>query len=133
MSFNDREGIAALALLAMYSDGVIAPEEDATLRERLGQFPLFEDMDEIEMGRVLVDISRKIKAEGEERVLSEACAAISSALRPTAFLLAAEVVASDGEVMLEESEYLARVEKALGLSADAASRIREVTGLRLRR
>ena len=132
-TFNDREAVAALALLAMYSDGVIAPEEDATVRERLGQFPLFEDMDDIELGRVLAAIAQRIKTDGDARVIAAACTAIPAPLRPTAFLLAAEVIASDGEVLLDESQYLARLEKELGIGSEAAMRIREVTGLRLRR
>lgn len=130
---SDRESVAALAMLAMYADGHIAAEEDATLRARLCQFPLFEDLPDPELSDVLVRIERRIRADGLDRILQECASAVQPHLRATAFLLAAEIVASDGSVLLQESTYLARLKKELQVDDRTADRIFEVTRLRLQR
>lgn len=133
MTLSDREGVGALAMLAMYADQHIAPEEDATLRARLCQFPLFEDMPDAELGEVLARIEKRIRVEGVEKTITDAAAIVQPHLRATAFLLCAEVVAADGHVALQESAFLARLKKELHVDDRTADRIFEVTQLRLRR
>ena len=133
MSLSDREGVAALAMLAMYADQHIAPEEDATLRARLCQFPLFEDMPDPELGDILVRIDKRIRKDGADRVIVEAASVVQPHLRATAFLLASEIVAADGTVALQESTYLGRLKKELHVDDRTADRIFEVTQMRLRR
>ena len=133
MHLSDREAVAAISLMAMYADEHIAAEEDATLRDRLCQFPLFEDMPEAELGGILSQIEDHIRRSGRDHVLSEAVRAIEPWLRPTAFLVAAEVVAADGTVALAENSFLQRLRKAFEIPDDTANRIFEVTELRLKR
>jgi uncharacterized tellurite resistance protein B-like protein len=131
--WTDREGVAGVALLAMYADGVIAQEEDDVLRERLLEYPLFADLDDDGLGRVLERLSAASRERGAETMLRDWAAAIAPALRPTAFLIAAEIVAADGEVAPEEDDYLARAAKALELPPARSSQIVEVLAIRLRR
>lgn len=133
MTLSDREGVAALAMLAMYADHHIAAEEDATLRSRLCQFPLFEDMPDPELGEVLSRIDKRIRAEGADKTMVEAARVVQPHLRATAFLLCVEVVAADGAVVLQESAFLAQLKKELHVDDRTADRIFEVTELRLRR
>lgn len=130
---SDREGVAALAMLAMYADDHIAPEEDAMLRARLCQFPLFEDIPDADLGHILATIEKRIRAQGADRTIGEAASVVQPHLRATAFLLASEIVAADGHVALQESTYLARLKKELHVDDRTADRIFEVTQLRLRR
>jgi hypothetical protein len=113
--WSDREGVAGVALLAMFADGVIAEEEDEVLRDRLLQYPLFSDVDDDGLGRVLQ---------------RECAAAIAPALRPTAFLIAAEIVVADGDVAPEEDEYLALAAKALAFPEAQARAILDVVMIR---
>ena len=133
MHLSDREAVAAISLMAMYADEHVAAEEDATLRERLCQFPLFEDMPDSELGGILAQIEQHIRKSGRDAVLADAIRAIQPWLRPTAFLVAAEVVAADGNVALAEHAFLQRLRKEFQLPDDTASRIFEVTTLRLKR
>lgn len=130
--WSDREGVAGLALLAMFADGVIAPEEDEILRERLAQFPLFSDVDDDALGRVLARLADAASARGAELLMRECAAAVPPALRPTAFLIAAEIVVADGEVAPEETDYLQRAAKALALPEAQARRILDVLAIRAR-
>ncbi|GEM_PF-4202020 len=130
--WTDREGVAGVALLAMFADGVIAQEEDEVLRERLLQYPLFSDVDEDGLGRVLARLAAASRERGVDVVLREWASAIAPALRPTAFVIAAEIVAADGEVAPEEDDYLARAAKALQLPAAQAQQILDVVAMRLR-
>lgn len=130
MHLSDREAVAAIALMAMYADEHIAAEEDATLRERLIQFPLFEQMPDNELGDILGRIESHIRAKGREAVMVECIRAIEPWLRPTAFLLAAEVVAADGTVALSESSFLSRLRKDFELPDATTKQIFEVTKMR---
>lgn len=130
MHLSDREGVAAIALMAMYADDHIAAEEDATVRERLIQFPLFEAMPDDELGHILAGLEKHIRTLGREAVLAASIAAIEPWLRPTAFLLVAEIVASDGTVQLTESAFLQRLRKDLELPDETAKQIFDVTKMR---
>lgn len=133
MSLTEREGVAGVAMLAMYADGVIMAEEDDLIRERLLQFPFFSEMDDDALGRVLSAIERHSEKVGPERLLLEASAVIGPRLRPTAYLLATEVVIADGDYAPEEDEYLQKLRKALALSDDQARSIHEAVEIRSRR
>jgi len=133
MAWSEREGVAGVALLAMFADGVIAAEEDEILRERLLSYPLFEGMDDDALGEVLERLERRSEEVGPERLLDECAAALTPRLRPTAYMLAAEVIAADGVVVEEEDAFLARVRKTLGLAASTADAVREMVTVRMQR
>jgi tellurite resistance protein len=125
-----RDAVAGLALLAMYADGVLAPEEDDALREHLLTFPLFEQMDDAELGRFLATLESLSRERGGDELFEACCDALDERLRPTAFLVAADVVASDGKVEPSESAFLARLEKRLAIPRAQAEAILDVTRIR---
>ncbi|MEA3199787.1 MAG: hypothetical protein QOE90_1215 [Thermoplasmata archaeon] len=133
MPLTEREGVAGIALLAMYADGVIMAEEDDLIRERLLQFPFFLELDEDALGRVLAAVEAHGEKVGPEKLLAESAAAVGPRLRPTAYLLATEVVMADGDYAPEEDEYLQKLRKALALSDEQARSIHEAVEIRARR
>lgn len=132
MIASEREGVAGIALLAMFADGVIAAEEDELLRERLLAYPLFQDLDDEGLGEVLERLERRSSQVGAGKLLDECVGAIGPRLAPTAYLLAAEIVAADGEVAPEEDAFLARLRKGLGLPDANARAIHDVLAIRAR-
>ena len=133
MAYTEREGVAGIALLAMYADGVIVQVEDEVLRERLLQYPLFSDLDEDGLSEVLVRMEAETRARGEEAMMAACAAAIGPWLRPTAYLVAAEIVVADDDVAPEETDYLARLRKTLGLDEAQAKPLLEAVAIRARR
>lgn len=131
--WTEREGVAGVALLAVYADGVIVEEEDEVLRDRLLQYPLFSDVDEDGLGRALARLAGAAQAKGADLLLRECASVIPPALRPTAFLIAAEIVAADGEIAAEEDDYLLDAAKALALPEAQARQILDVVAIRARR
>lgn len=133
MAWSEREGVAGVALLAMFADGVIAAEEDEVLRDLLQSYPLFEDMDDDGLGAVLERLERRNEEVGPERLLDECAAALTPRLRPTAYLIAAEVIAADGVIVAEEDAFLGRVRASLGLPSSTADAVRQSIAIRMQR
>jgi len=48
-TLSDRDGVAGIAMLAMFSDGIIRAEEDDLLRDRLRSYALFADVADSEL------------------------------------------------------------------------------------
>ena len=69
MAFTEREGVAGIALLAMYADGVIMQVEDDVLRERLLQYPLFAAWDDHGLSVVPTRLESEIRHKGADTVI----------------------------------------------------------------
>ena len=111
---TEREGVAGIALLAMFADGIIREEEDEVLRERLRDHDVFAETPESELGTMLARLERFSRQDGAGALLRASCAAVGPDLRDAAFELAADIVEADGEVAPEESEFLEALRALLG-------------------
>lgn len=120
---GEREGIAGIALLAMFADGVIAAEEDDVLRERLLLLPAFAGVDDDALGRVLSSVEKIGRDLGPEKMLHACAAALSASGRVAAYKVAAQIVVADADVAPEEDDYLALLREALALTPAEADRI----------
>lgn len=120
---TEREGVAGIALLAMYADGVIAAEEDDVLRERLLRYPdVFGGSDD-ELGRMLSRVEKLGEEIGPAKLMDACIAAVKGPMRASAYRIAAEIVVADHDLAPEEDEYLEVLRDGLGISADEADRI----------
>jgi tellurite resistance protein len=108
------------------------PEESEELADQLRECRALAGVpdDEIEAAMVKVDeISRR---DGDRKLLAYAAAALPPELRPTAFYMAVDLVAADGEVATEERRFIDRLAIALGIDAALAERILSVALIRNR-
>lgn len=116
MTWSPREGVAGVALLAMYADAMIGGEEDGELRDRLRAHPLFHGVSDHELGETLARLEKASRKQDAGELLAEVCAAIPVHERAHAFLIAAEIVSADEDMAPEENSYLQELRAALGLS-----------------
>lgn len=124
-----REGIAGIAFLAMFSDGVVAPEEDDALHDYVASMTHFEGASEREIADLLVRLERLERQHGDRALLDSCCAAVAGEHGRLAFAVAADILAADGSVAVEESEFLLELQRGLGLSDhDARKVLDEITG-----
>lgn len=129
MTWSAREGVAGVALLAMYADAMIGGEEDDELRDRLRAHPLFDGATDHELGETLSRVERASRKASVTALVAELAAAIPTSERASAFLIAAEIVSADEDLAPEENSYLQGLRKALGLSdAQVKSALAQLRG-----
>ena len=124
-----QEALAGVALLAMDADGVLAGEEDEQLRDLLLSHDAFRDHDEETLGEVLASAERQARKLGLDAFLAQARVALDEDGRAAAFAIAADVVCADETLGDEESEFLLRIERGLGLSRATADLVLETLGV----
>ena len=110
---TDREGVAGIAMLAMFADGIIRPEEDDVLRARLQEHPLFADASEGEVGRILAKLERASREAGADALLRACCDVVRAEFADQAMALATEIVQADEEVADAERDYLGALQQLL--------------------
>ena len=100
---------------------------DAELRiigDIVGDLPVFRDFDQAELPRVLNDCTELIGREnGLEETLKVIKAAPPAKLRETAYVIACDLVASDGEASQEELRILELIRHRLNLERLVAAAI----------
>ena len=81
----------------------------------VGDLPVFREFDQSELPRVLNDCTELISREdGFEETLKAIKAALPAKLRETAYAIACDLVASDGEATQEELRVLELLRQRLG-------------------
>jgi tellurite resistance protein len=109
-----REGLAGIALLAMFADGILRPDEDDVLRDRLSEHEAFAGLGESDVGRLLARMEEISRKRGPDALLRASCDAVrGGGMADAAFDVAAGIVEADGEVAPEESEFLQRLDEML--------------------
>jgi tellurite resistance protein len=100
---------------------------DAELRiigDIVGDLPVFRDFDQGELPRALNDCTELISREnGLEETLKAIKAALPTKLRETAYAIACDLVASDGEASQEELRLLELIRHRLNLEPLVAAAI----------
>lgn len=110
---TEREGVAGIALLAMFADGLIRPEEDDVLRERLASHALFSGLDDAQLGEMLERVEKVSRELGPDAFLRACCARLEGEAVDAAFAIAQEIVEADEEVAAEENDLLTRLDELL--------------------
>lgn len=125
IALNSTEAFAAIALVAIASDGYLSESEEVEMKMRLGRMRLFKaSMDNFErMKDYLVDA---LKKHGSNELIQSAKASLPPTLAPTAFAIAVDLVFSDGSVSSEEQAFVDDLRHILAIPDDLALKIVEV-------
>lgn len=129
---NEAEGFAGIALCAIAADGVITEEEAAGLATTLGRMKLYSGMSNRDINKVFEKLIKVARTDGLGKLMELSSAAVTPALKPTAFAMAADLIMADGEVASQEKTFLERIQKALGVNDADALKIVEVIAIKNR-
>jgi hypothetical protein len=83
------------------------------LRERLGAYPLFSELDESQISAILSHVEKLSREVGPDILLRACCNVVEGDLADVAFALAQEIIEADDEVVDAEIEFLERLEELL--------------------
>ncbi|PZO15014.1 MAG: Tellurite resistance protein TerB [Leptolyngbya foveolarum] len=125
IALNSAEAFAAIALVAIASDGYLSESEETEMKMRLGRMRLFKSsMDSFERTKdYLVDA---LKKHGPSELIQCAKASLPPTLAPTAFTIAVDLVFSDGTVSSEEQSFIDDLRQILAIPDEMALKIVEV-------
>lgn len=125
IALNSAEAFAAIALVAIASDGYLSESEEAEMKMRLGRMRLFKDsMDGFD--RMKDYLVNALKKHGPNELIQCAKASLPPALSPTAFTIAVDLVFSDGTVSAEEQSFVDDLRRILAIPDEMALKIVEV-------
>ena len=125
IALNSAEAFAAIALVAIASDGYLSESEEAEMKMRLGRMRLFESsIDSFE--RTKDYLVAALKKHGPNELIQCARASLPPALAPTAFTIAVDLVFSDGTVSSEEQSFVDDLRRILAIPDEMALKIVEV-------
>ena len=120
-------------VVASAADGHMADAELAAIAERVKALPAFADFDRQRLLSTAQECAAILsEKEGLDTVLGLAREALPPALRETAYLMALEIVLSDGEVLLEEQRALKLQRHGLGLGLLEAAALERAATARYR-
>jgi tellurite resistance protein len=115
--FNVQEALVCAMVLMSVADGPMSDAELAMMSRLVQHLPAFGDFDSNGIETVTDTVTRLLsRADGIDRALGLIRDALPMRLRETAYLLACEVCAADGEATQEELQFLADL--GLGLDID---------------
>ena len=106
------------------ADNELPEAELRIIGDIVGDLPIFRDFDQAELPRVLNDCTELISREnGLEETLTAIKAALPAKLRETAYAIACDLVAADGEASQEELRILELIRHRLNLERLVAAAI----------
>ena len=106
------------------ADNELPEAELRVIDDIVGDLPVFRDFDRSELPKVLNDCSELIGREnGLEETLTTIKAALPAKLRETAYAIACDLVAADGEASQEELRILELIRHRLNLERLVAAAI----------
>lgn len=123
------EAFAAIALVSVACDGIVAPEEAHLLRSQLdGRYP-YRTRSEEKMGLLFEGLLDQLHAVGWQALIARAVPVLSSSQQETALAMAAHLVHSDQSVTAEELALLRQMAELMGFSASRAEQILDVVAV----
>lgn len=120
------EAFAAIALIAVASDGYISDTEAEALSTILGRMQLFRSYPGDVMRKMFDKLLGIMQREGLDALLNAAIAVLPHDLTETAFAIATDIVLADGEVTEEEQKLLNDLFQLLEISEETAIKIIDV-------
>jgi len=106
------------------ADSELPEAELRIIGDIVGDLPVFRDFDRAELPRVLNDCTELIgRDDGLEETLTTIKAALPAKLRETAYAIACDLVAADGEASQEELRILELIRHRLNLERLVAAAI----------
>lgn len=126
------EAFVGVAMCAAFADGIMEMEESEEFAEQLGAWRALAALDEKALRAAMLKVDAIARREGDAKLLAKAAAAIPEDLRPTAFYLGVDLVLADDEMAPEERVFVDRLQRALAVPAELATRIVDVVLLKNR-
>lgn len=120
------EAFAAIALIAVASDGYITDAEAQALSTTLGRMQLFRSYPNDVMRKMFDKLLSIMQREGVDALFNGATAALPHDLTETAFAVATDIVLADGEVTEEEEKLLSDLCRILEVPEETAIKIIDV-------
>jgi len=115
------------------ADSEMPEAELRIIGDIVGDLPIFRDFDKRELSRILQDCTELISREnGLEQILKVIKSALPAKLRETAYAIACDLVASDGEASQEELRVLELLRDRLNLEPLIAAAIERGARARFR-
>ncbi|MES2153929.1 MAG: TerB family tellurite resistance protein [bacterium] len=106
------QAVAAIASQAVFGDGSVTQEENDTLRGCLAEFPELWASESLEAA--MKAVGERMRRNGVQAVLTEAVATVPPHLQQPLLTTVKELVASDGDASVDESELIATLDSAFG-------------------
>jgi tellurite resistance protein len=119
------ESFAAIALLAVASDGYPSEEESKEVMVVLSRMKLFRDYSNEVMNEMFDKLLKMLYASGFNTVFESAKESLPFDLRESAFAVASDIALVDGVITQEEQEFLHDLRHYLGVEDQIANQIVE--------
>ncbi|MGA3172566.1 MAG: tellurite resistance TerB family protein [Chthoniobacteraceae bacterium] len=126
VTFTDKESVVALLFLVVTADGDIAPCEEELVIAASNRMKLLRMQSIDDFNEAVYKVRDAIDGKGRDEAFAAAVKGLPSELRETVYALATDVAFAEGEVKPEENDCLRRVQEALSVSDDLATKIIEV-------
>ena len=124
--FNPAEAFAAIALIAIASDGHFSEEEIDLINTSLRRMQLFKSYPGDVLKRMYDKLFGILRRDGATVLLNLAKSSLPTELREPAFAIATDLILVDGTVTPEEEAFLNDLCNALEISQAIALKIIEV-------
>jgi len=132
LAFTGEEAIIAVLFLVVTVDGNIAPEEEDLVIAASNRIKTLRKLGIDGFNDAVQKVRDAIGAKGREEVFAVAVQSLPANLKETVYALTADVVYADGIGKAEENDFLRKVQEALGVSDEVASKVVEVMRLKNR-
>ncbi len=116
----------AVALAAVSWDGVLSRAGSRALRHSLDYRAPYNTMEEGAMVHLFDRLLAELRSEGAPAMMAKAAQQLDPHQRRTAFAVAAEIMRSDGELVLEEREILDDLAQRLEIPSSITGQVLEV-------
>ncbi|MBW4636164.1 MAG: tellurite resistance TerB family protein [Iphinoe sp. HA4291-MV1] len=123
---SQAEAFAAIALATTASDGNLSDEQARGILSVLSRIKLFRCYSNDEMNRMFDKLLNILRWQGINALFNSAKESLSYDLREAAFVVATDLVLTDGVSPQEEEDFLNDLYQALGISGDIATQIVQV-------
>jgi tellurite resistance protein len=132
LSFTGEEAVIAVLFLVVTADGVIAPEEEELVIAASNRMKLLRKLGIDGFNDAVQKVRDAIDGGGREEVFAAGIKSLPADLNETVYALAADVVFADATAKPEENECLRKVQEALGVPDELATKVVEVMRIKNR-
>ncbi len=131
---NHHVALIYAMVLGAAADGALADSELEMIQGIVQQLPIFEDFEQGNLAQIASACTELLTVEdGIDAVISQIKENLPDRLRATAYALACDVVAADGEATQEELRYLEILRHDIGVDRLTAAAIERGAGARYAR
>ncbi len=126
VTLGPAEAFAAIALIAVASDGYLADTEAQAVSVALSRMNIFNSYPGDVMKKMIDRLWGIMERQGIDALFNAAVVALPHDLQETAFAIATDIILADGEVTEEEENILNKLYPALEISEEIAVKIIDV-------